>query len=79
MQWVLLKYNDMNEESQFNNIFNTISDSFKRMITLGNDISKLDNIYDNWKILFSSIISNDEEERTTKYLMECVKYAVIVG
>lgn len=77
VQWALLKYNNMDEESQFNNIFNAISDNFKRMITLGNDISKFNDIYENWKILFSSIRGNNEEERTIRYLMECAKHAGI--
>lgn len=75
IQWAMLKYNKMNEDSQFNNIYNAISDNFKRMITLGDDISKFDEIYEGWKILFSSVRGNVEEERTTRFLMECAKNA----
>ncbi|RDU65191.1 glutathionylspermidine synthase family protein [Helicobacter sp. MIT 14-3879] len=71
VQWALLKHNGMNEDSQFNNIFEAVSNNFKRMITLGNDIEQFDEIYEGWSVLFSSIRGNSEEERTTRFLMEC--------
>ena len=40
------------------------------MITLGDDISRLDEMYEGWKILFSSVSGSAEEERTTLYLKE---------
>ena len=64
---------------QFNNIFNAISDNFKRMITLGDDVSRFDTMYEGWGVLFSSIRGNIEEERTTKFLMECAKEAGFVS
>lgn len=79
IQWALLKHNGLNEEMQFNNIFNAISDNFKRMITLGDDVSRFDELYEGWGILFSSIRGNIEEERTTKFLMECAKEAGFVS
>lgn len=79
IQWALLKYNKLNEDSQFNNIFESISNNFKRMITLGEDISRFDTMYEDWGILFSSIRGNSEEERTTKFLMECAKNAGLVS
>lgn len=79
IQWALLKHNKLNEGSQFNNIFESISDNFKRMITLGEDISRFDTMYEDWGVLFSSIRGNSEEERTTKFLMECAKNAGLVS
>lgn len=79
IQWALLKHNKLNEDSQFNNIFESISDNFKRMITLGEDISRFDTMYEDWGVLFSSIRGNSEEERTTKFLMECAKNAGLVS
>ena len=79
IQWALLKHNSLDEEMQFNNIFNAISDNFKRMITLGDDVSRFDTMYEGWGVLFSSIRGNIEEERTTKFLMECAKEAGFVS
>ena len=70
LQWALLKHNDMDEERQFNNIYQAISDNFRRLITLFDDIDTFDERYDGWKILFSSIEGNDEEEVTTKLLRQ---------
>lgn len=75
VQWALLKHNGFNEDLQFNNIFEAISDNFKRMITLGADISRFEEMYEGWRVLFASIRGNSEEERTTRFLMECAKNA----
>lgn len=77
VQWALLKYNKMDENSQFNNIFNAISDNFKRMITLGEDLERFNEMYEGWSVLFSSIRGNAEEERTTRFLMEAALNAGI--
>ena len=70
LQWALLKHNNMDEESQFNNVYEAISNNFKRLITLFDDTSTFDERYDGWKILFSSIAGNEEEEATTKLLQQ---------
>ena len=75
IQWALLKYNGLDEEKQFNNIFDGICDNFKRMITLGESLSRFEELYEGWGILFSSIRGNIEEERTTRFLMERAKVA----
>lgn len=75
IQWALLKFNKMDADSQFNDIFDAISDNFKRMITLGADLERFDEMYEGWGVLFSSIRGNAEEERTTRFLMECAKNA----
>ncbi len=70
LQWALLKHNNMDENSQFNNIYEAIANNFKRLITLFDDTELFNERYDGWKILFSSISGNDEEEATTKLLQQ---------
>lgn len=70
LQWALLKNNEMDEESQFNNLYEAISNNFKRLITLDEDLELFDERYDGWKVLFSSVAGNDEEEATTKLLQQ---------
>jgi len=70
LQWALLKQNDMDENKQFNNVYEAIQNNFKRLITLFDDISTFDENYDGWKILFSSVEGNDEEEATTRLLQQ---------
>lgn len=70
IQWAMLKSNKMDENLQFNNIFESIGENFQRMITLGSDISTFNQLYEGWKILFSSIAGSSEEERTMKFLQE---------
>lgn len=70
LQWALLKENSLDEESQFNNVYDAIKENFKRLITLFEDTELFDERYDGWKILFSSIHGNDEEEATTKLLRQ---------
>ncbi|MFA6138026.1 MAG: glutathionylspermidine synthase family protein [Sulfurimonas sp.] len=70
LQWGMLKHNRMDEEKQFNNVYAAISENFKRLITLFDDTDAFDERYDGWKILFSSIEGNDEEEATTKLLQQ---------
>jgi glutathionylspermidine synthase len=70
LQWALLKHNDMDEERQFNNIYQAIGENFRRLITLFDDPENFEELYDGWKILFSSVEGNDEEESTTKLLRQ---------
>lgn len=70
LQWALLKHNNMDENRQFNNVYEAISENFKRLITLFEDTELFDERYEGWKILFSSISGNDEEEVTTKLLQQ---------
>lgn len=75
VQWALLKKNGFKESLQFNNLYEALGDNFKRMITLGEDISHFNEIYEGWKILFSSIAGSEEEERTVKLLEVIAKEA----
>ena len=70
LQWGLLKSNNMDESEQFNNVYEAIKENFKRLITLFDDTELFDERYDGWKILFSSIAGNDEEEATTRLLQQ---------
>jgi glutathionylspermidine synthase len=78
LQWALLKHNNMDENKQFNNVYEAISNNFKRLITLFDDLEEFDSRYDGWKILFSSISNNDEEEVTTKLLEQMASDAGFV-
>lgn len=75
IQWALLKKNGFKESLQFNSLYESLGDNFKRMITLGDDISNFNKVYEGWKILFSSIQGSDEEERTTRLLEVIAKEA----
>jgi len=70
IQWALLKYNGLEESSQFNSLYEALKDNFKRFITLDTEIEKFEEYYKdlNWKILFSSVKGNDEEKHTTQLL-----------
>ncbi|MDQ1244814.1 MAG: hypothetical protein QG565_1154 [Campylobacterota bacterium] len=70
LQWALLKSNNMDEDKQFNNVYESIKQNFRRLITLFDDTELFDERYDGWKILFSSIQGNDEEEATTRLLQQ---------
>jgi glutathionylspermidine synthase len=77
IQWAILKYNDLDESSQFNSLYEALGDNFKRFVTLDSDIEEFEEHYNNlrWKILFSSIKGNDEEEHTTKLLQHIASEA----
>jgi glutathionylspermidine synthase len=70
LQWALLKHNNMDEALQFNNVYEAISDNFRRLITLFDDTDTFDQHYDGWKILFSSVSGNIEEEQTVRLLQQ---------
>jgi len=75
IQWALLKANNLDEESQFNFIYEALRDNFQRLVTLQEDISGFDEMYEGWKMLFSSIRGNIEEENTTRLLMSIASEA----
>ena len=70
LQWAILKSNNMDDEKQFNDVYDAIRENFKRLITLFDDTETFDERYDGWKILFSSVEGNDEEEATTRLLQQ---------
>lgn len=73
LQWAILKQNKRDESSQFNSIYECLMDNFKRLITLDENVENFDEVYEGWKILFSSIAGNKEEEMTTKLLEHIAK------
>jgi glutathionylspermidine synthase len=77
VQWAILKANGMDEAQQFNTVYEAISENFKRLITLFaeetpdgrfEDTERFEALYKGWRILFSSIEGNEEEEVTTRLL-----------
>ena len=77
IQRAMLKKNNLDEMSQFNNLYDALKDNFKRIITLDSDIEKFEEYYSNlgWKILFSSISSSSEDINTTKLLQHIASEA----
>ena len=77
IQWAMLKYNDLNEANQFNSFYEALRDNFKRFIVLNNDIEEFEEHYKklNWKILFSSVAGDVEEEHTVKLLQHIASEA----
>ena len=68
VQWAMLKANGMEETHQFNNVYDAIKNNFKRLVMLEDDIEGFEEHYEGWKILFSSVKGNEEEESTVKLL-----------
>ncbi|WP_087684874.1 glutathionylspermidine amidase / glutathionylspermidine synthetase [Campylobacter lari] len=75
LQWAILKQNNLDESSQFNNIYEALKDNFKRLITLEEDVNEFEKYYEGWKILFSSIAGSDEDMITTKLLVHIASEA----
>jgi len=77
IQWAMLKFNNLDESSQFNSLHEALKDNFKRFVTLDGNIEDFDEHYSklNWKILFSSVAGNDEEEHTVKLLQHIANEA----
>jgi glutathionylspermidine synthase len=70
VQWAMLKANGLDEASQFNNVYEAIRDNFNRLIVLDGDLADFEQYYEGWKILFSAIRGNIEDENTTKLLQK---------
>ena len=68
IQWAILKQNDLEEESQFNALYEALINNFKRLVTLQEDVSNFEEVYDGWSFLFTSVKGNAEEENTVKLL-----------
>ena len=78
LQWAILKLNNMEDSQQFNNVYDAIKDNFKRLVMLEDDIEDFDEHYEGWKILFSSVKDNEEEESTVKLLQTIAEDAGFV-
>ena len=68
IQWAMLKKNGLEEESQFNTLYESLVNNFKRLVTLEEDVSDFEERYDGWSFLFSSVKGNSEEENTVRLL-----------
>ncbi len=68
IQWAMLKANGMDEAKQFNTVFEALKENFKRLVVLGGDTEEFSNYYEGWKILFSSLKGNIEDENTVRLL-----------
>ncbi|MBU1668743.1 glutathionylspermidine synthase family protein [bacterium] len=78
LQWAMLKANGMEGSHQFNNVYDAIKDNFKRLIMMEDDIEGFEEHYEGWKILFSSVKGNEEEESTVKLLQTIANEAGFV-
>ncbi len=78
LQWAALKQNSLDEGRQFNNLYEALSENFKRLVTLGEETEKFENLYEGWKILFSSVRGLDEEEKTVRLLQSAAEAAGFV-
>jgi len=68
IQWAVLKANQMDENQQFNNIYEAIRDNFMRLITADDGLDQFDHYYNHESILFSSVRNLPEDEQTTRLL-----------
>lgn len=68
VQWAMLKQNNLEEEKQFNGLYEALVDNFKRLVTLEEDIFTFEERYDGWSFLFTSVKGNPEEENTVRLL-----------
>ena len=75
IQWAMLKKNDLEEESQFNALYESLVNNFKRLVTLEEDVSTFEERYDGWNFLFTSVKGNSEEENTVRLLQHIASEA----
>ncbi len=68
VQWAMLKKNALEEEHQFNALYEALIENFKRLVTLEEDVSTFEERYDGWNFLFTSVKGNSEEENTVRLL-----------
>ncbi len=70
IQWALLKANGLDEAAQFNHIYEAIRDNFKRLVVLEGDVEDFSKFYEGWRILFSAVRGEIEDENTTRLLQK---------
>ena len=68
VQWALLKANGMDEAAQFNSVYESIRNNFRRLLTGEIDPANFDQYYNFQNILFSSVREQAEDERTVRFL-----------
>ncbi len=75
VQWAILKQNGLEEESQFNALYEALVENFQRLVTLEESVEAFEDQYEGWKFLFTSIKGNAEEENTVKLLQHIAEEA----
>lgn len=75
IQWAMLKFNKMDESSQFNDLYAALTENFKRLVVLDGDTDEFSRYYEGWKILFSSVAGSIEDENTTRLLQSVASEA----
>lgn len=75
IQWAMLKQNGFDEDMQFNSLHESLIANFKRLITLEESVEDFQKYYDGYKILFSSIRGNVEEENTVRFMQHLASEA----
>jgi len=63
------------DETQFNEIYEKVSENFKRLITLDDGLDSFDERYDQWKILFSAPENDVNREKTSRFLEDMAQKA----
>ena len=77
LQWAMLTQNGLDENAQFNDLFDGLSENFKRLLTLGDDTSEFEKIQaqNDFKILFTCIEGSIEDEQTTRLIQAAATHA----
>ncbi|MGP1486072.1 MAG: glutathionylspermidine synthase family protein [Campylobacter sp.] len=75
IQWAMLKFNHLDERAQFNDLFEGLKENFRRLVTLSDDTQEFGKLYEGWKILFSSVAGNVEEEQSVRLLQRAADEA----
>jgi glutathionylspermidine synthase len=75
IQWAMLKQNNLDEESQFNGLYESLIDNFQRLVTLEESVENFEDLYEGWRFLFTSIKGNEEEENTVRLLQHIAQEA----
>ncbi len=75
LQWAMLKFNALDEDLQFNNVYEALAENFKRLVTLDEETESFNESYEGWKILFSSIAGSKEDEQTVRLLESAARDA----
>ncbi len=70
VQWALLKANGLDEERQFNNVYEAIQNNFRRLVTGTESPAHFAEHYHYQNILFSSMSDLPEDERTVRFLQQ---------
>ncbi len=69
-QYETLKARGIDTEQQYNEVYERVSDNFKRLITLFDETSLFEERYDGWRILFSSLAENAADEKAVQFLQQ---------